>query len=114
MIPWEGGGDKPPVPEMIEAWATLCGCSHETEVVHQKGEVTSIEHQDCENDTTLRICIIEGGGHYWPGAVDLYNMNPDLHWWAGHTTEDIDTSRAIWKFFAEHAMCDDECECDEE
>ena len=56
----------------------------------------------------MRHCIIEGGGHNWPGAVDLYEMDPVANWWAGHTTEDIDASREIWKFFAEHGMNDDD------
>ena len=104
MIPW-GGDWRPPVPEQIEAWADLYGCSDETEVVHQKGDVICIEYQDCPNDATVKHCIVEGGGHNWPGAVDLYEMDPIFYWWAApYTTQDIDASREIWKFFAEHAM----------
>jgi hypothetical protein len=29
-------------------------------------------------------------------------------WWAGYTTQDIDASREIWKFFAERPMPDAE------
>ena len=114
LIPFEGGPhglsgiEVPPVPEMFGAWVDLYGCSSETEVVYEKGEVTCIEYEGCEDDATLRHCIVEGGGHNWPGAVDLYEMNPVANWWAGpHTTEDIDASREIWKFFAEHGMYDD-------
>ena len=46
---------------MFKAWADLYGCSEETEVVYQKGDVTCIEYQDCEDDTTLRHCKVEGG-----------------------------------------------------
>ena len=113
-IPFEGGTnpisglEMPPVPEMFEAWVDLYECSGETKVVYQKGEVTCITYEDCENDVTLEHCIIEGGGHTWPGAVDLYEMDPVANWWAyPHTTEDIDASRAMWKFFAEHGMDDD-------
>ncbi len=55
----------------VGAGADLYGCSGETEVVYQKGEVTCFEYEDCEDDATLRHCIVEGGGHNWPGAVDL-------------------------------------------
>jgi len=113
-IPFEGGtnpfsgAEMPPVPEMFGAWAELYECSGETELVYQKGEVTCIEYADCEDDATLRHCIVEGGGHNWPGAVDLCEPFPGLCWLWGHTTEDIDASREIWKFFAEHAMDDDD------
>lgn len=109
ILPFEGGPHGlsgillPPIPEMFEAYADLYSCSGETEVVHQKGEVTCIEYEDCVDEATLRHCIVEGGGHNWPGAIHL------PAWWAGpHTTEDIDASEAIWKFFAEHGMDDED------
>ncbi len=76
VVPFEGGTnpsglEMPPVPEMFGAWAELYECSGETKVVYQKGEVTCIEYEDCEDDATLRHCIVEGGGHNWPGAVHL-------------------------------------------
>jgi polyhydroxybutyrate depolymerase len=120
FVPWSGGPGfwpgvtYPPVPVWIDEVAARNGCSEETEVVYQKGDVTCIAYQDCEDNAVVQHCSVEGGGHNWPGAVDLYEMDPDLYWFAGHTTQDIDASRAVWKFFAEHAMCDDDCECDEE
>jgi polyhydroxybutyrate depolymerase len=113
-IPFEGGTnpfsgiEMPPVPEMFGAWAELYECSGETEVVYEKGEVTCIEYAGCEDEATLRHCIVEGGGHNWPGAVDLCVTLPGLCWLWGHTTEDIDASREIWKFFAEHGMNDED------
>ena len=48
---------------------------------------------------------MRGGGHNWPGAVDLCELDPVVNWWAcPYTTQDIDASREIWKFFAEHPM----------
>ena len=40
---------------------------------------------------------IDGGGHTWPGSVPA--MEPLL----GATSQDIDASRVIWDFFAQHA-----------
>jgi polyhydroxybutyrate depolymerase len=122
LIPFEGGPHGlnpalivPPMAEMFGALLDLYGCSAEAEVVYEKGEVTCFRYEDCEDKVTLEHCIVEGGGHNWPGAVDLYEMNPTANWWAApHTTQDIDASRAIWEFFAEHAMCDDDCECAED
>ena len=115
ILPFEGGPHGlnpslilPPISESFGAWLELYGCSSEAEVVYEEGEVTCFRYGDCEDDVTLEHCIVEGGGHNWPGAVDLYEMNPVMNWWAApHTTEDIDASRAIWKFFAENGMSDE-------
>jgi polyhydroxybutyrate depolymerase len=102
------------VPVWIDEVAARNGCSEETEVVYQKGDVTCIAYEDCEDGATVKHCSIDGGGHNWPGAADLCALFPEYCPWAGYTTDDIDASRAIWKFFAEHAICDDDCECDDD
>jgi polyhydroxybutyrate depolymerase len=88
----------------VQAWAAGNGCSDATEVVYDEGEVTCVAYQDCAEDATAEMCTIDGGGHNWPGAIDLFELDPVLYFWAGHTTQDIDASREIWKFFAEHPM----------
>lgn len=117
LIPYEGGTNPitgilfPPIPQMIETVADRNGCSGETKVVYEKGDVTCIAYQHCDDDATVKHCVIEGGGHNWPGAVDICEWSgydPFTCWYIGHTTEDIDASREIWKFFAEHAMSDDD------
>jgi polyhydroxybutyrate depolymerase len=88
----------------IEGWAAGNDCSDETDVVYDKGEVTCDAYRDCAEDATVELCTVDGGGHNWPGAIDLFALDPITYFWAGHTTQDIDASRAIWKFFAEHSM----------
>jgi polyhydroxybutyrate depolymerase len=88
----------------VQLWAAGNGCSDTPEVVYDEGEVTCVAYEDCAEEATAEICTIEGGGHNWPGAIDLFELDPVLYWWAGHTTQDIDASREIWKFFAERPM----------
>jgi polyhydroxybutyrate depolymerase len=88
----------------VEGWAAGNGCSEQTEVVYDEGEVTCVAYQDCAEDATAELCTIDGGGHNWPGAIDLFELDPVTYWWAGHTTQDIDASREIWKFFADRPM----------
>ena len=102
LVPYENGKLS------MEAWAYSNGCSDETTVVYQKGEVICVAYEDCEEDASVIFCTIEGGGHNWPGAIDLYESDPITYWWAGHTTQDIDASRKIWKFFAEHSFPDED------
>jgi hypothetical protein len=90
---------------MFGAYAELYGCSETAEIVYKKGDVWCIQYEDCEHGTTLRHCVAEGGGHNWPGCMDLYDMNPDMNWWAApNTTEDMDASLEMWKFFTEHPL----------
>jgi polyhydroxybutyrate depolymerase len=109
LVPYEGGFNPisgsyiPPVYGMIETVAEMNGCSRDTDVVYEKGDVTCIEFEGCE--ATVKLCIVEEGGHTWPGAIDLYDLDKELYWWAyPNTTEDIDASREFWKFFAAHGM----------
>ena len=88
----------------IEDWAYRNACSAETETYYQEGDVTCIEYQGCSEGADVVYCTIDGGGHNWPGAVDIFELDPVTFWWAGYTTQDIDASRAIWKFFADHSM----------
>jgi polyhydroxybutyrate depolymerase len=88
----------------IGSWIERNGCSNETEIYYQEGDVTCIAYKRCDENATVVFCTIEGGGHNWPGAIDLYALDPEKYFYFGHTTQDIDASRAIWKFFAEHSM----------
>lgn len=91
----------------MQAWANHNGCSGETEIYYQEGDVTCIAYKECDEGADVVPCTIAGGGHNWPGAIDLFELDPVTYWWAGYTTQDIDASRAIWKFFADHSMEDE-------
>jgi len=88
----------------VQGWAASNGCSSATEIAYDEGEVTCVAYQDCEEGATVELCTVDGGGHNWPGAIDLFELDPITYWWAGHTTQDIDASREIWKFFAGRPM----------
>jgi polyhydroxybutyrate depolymerase len=109
IIPYYGGThpisgrEMPPVADMFGAWLDLYGCSGQAKLAYCNGEVTCFVYEDCDDEATIKHCIVEGGGHNWPGAVDLYELDPEANWWAApHTTTNIDASEAVWKFFAQH------------
>jgi hypothetical protein len=87
---------------MLGAWAERNGCSGETQAVYQKGDVTCMAYQGCQDDATVTLCTVEGGGHTWPGHDFSEYVPPE--WNMGPTTQDIDASRAIWEFFAQHPV----------
>jgi polyhydroxybutyrate depolymerase len=92
----------------IEWWAENNGCTDETTVVYQKGDVTCVAYEDCEEDASVKFCSVEGGGHNWPGSYDLCEIRPDTCWWSGYTTQDVDAALKIWKFLAEHTFPDED------
>lgn len=122
IVPYLGGtgfpypgvpADLPDVWETIQEWLLLNGCSEESVYTYQKGDATCIAFEDCEEDATVEHCWIEEGGHTWPGTWDLCDVYPPLCWLFGKTSQDIDASRKIWKFFAEHPMPDDDDDDDD-
>jgi polyhydroxybutyrate depolymerase len=88
----------------VDASADFNQCSDETEVVYQYGEVTCVAYKGCAQEATVEFCTIAGGGHNWPGAIDLCLIYPDSCEIYGHTTQHIDASLAMWQFFTAHAM----------
>jgi polyhydroxybutyrate depolymerase len=96
VVPFLGpvpGPDGEPGPGSAERssaqWAEHNGCDPDpvderigTEVVHRSWS-------GCSAPTDLYI--VEGGGHTWPGAVDV----PGL----GYTTRDISATEIIWERF---------------
>jgi polyhydroxybutyrate depolymerase len=85
-----------------EAWAAANQCSPESTVVYQQGDVTCVSYNECAQGATTEFCTVDGGGHNWPGAIDLRELDPEQFFWAGKTTQDIDGSAEIWRFFSEH------------
>ena len=93
-------------------WVDRNGCSDKTEIYYQEGDVECVAYKACYKNADFVFCTIAGGGHNWPGAVDLIDQycggNPDPNmcpvWFAGYTTTDIDASQAIWNFFSKHSL----------
>jgi polyhydroxybutyrate depolymerase len=90
VVPYDGGPGSPgPVEESSQSWADHNGCVGSprdeligTEVVHRSWA-------GCDAPTDLYT--VEGGGHSWPGAVEVARL--------GYTTQDIDASEIIWTMF---------------
>ncbi|MFX0202374.1 MAG: alpha/beta hydrolase family esterase [Candidatus Hodarchaeota archaeon] len=101
IIHYEGGKYS------VEDWAAINECSEETEVVFQRGKVTCVAYKGCKQNATVEFCTIKGGGHTWPGAIDLLKLDPVKYRRLGQTTQDIDGSQAIWEFFSEHPRPND-------
>jgi polyhydroxybutyrate depolymerase len=56
-------------------------------------DVTRREYTQCADRASVVLYTIRGGGHTWPGGMEL------PVWFVGRTTGSIDATRLMWEFF---------------
>ena len=91
-----GGADS-----TAKYWALRNGCNSTpiltnlpNTVTTDNSTVTKIEYQNCTDSAQVILYRVNGGGHTWPGAIDV----PSL----GVTNKDIKATHHIWRFFEQH------------
>jgi polyhydroxybutyrate depolymerase len=90
-----GGALVQPAPDTLAKWAAYDGCGP-TFTDEQLGtEVRKRTWPGCQGAETT-FYIIDGGGHTWPGSIDVGRL--------GHTTKQIDASATLWDFFKSHSL----------
>jgi polyhydroxybutyrate depolymerase len=104
IVPYLGGPSRDPniplpdIPAWVESLAQRNGCSGAVVEIPAHGEVSGIRYSDCTQNAEIIFYTIAGGGHSWPGGEPLPK------WLVGHTTKDINATRAMWEFFQEHPL----------
>lgn len=97
-----------PVPKATADYAALHGCSGNTTSYLEKGDVNCQQYQECNNNTAVVLCSVDGSGHTWPGgnyapAICEKRTNSKLcrQWKSqvGEINRDINASEFMWKFF---------------
>jgi polyhydroxybutyrate depolymerase len=88
--------DLPPIPTWLQDWATRDGCTSGPTTFFQQADVTGEQWTGCQGDGAVIHYRIQGGGHTWPGAVDV----PVL----GATTHTISATPLMWQFFQAHPL----------
>jgi len=85
--------------DVMESWATHNGCTGtrgEEAPLAGTTEIRLVTYDNCADNAVVRLYIVDGGGHTWPGAVDV----PQL----GYTTHQINATDLIWDFFRAHSL----------
>ena len=102
-VPYEGGVvsccGNPIVPSTIsamEGWAIRAECTVPAQESKVAEDVTLLTYKNCADGSEVAMYRIEGGGHTWPGGVDI----PGL----GYTTANIDAIELAWEFFKKHPL----------
>lgn len=109
VVPFTGAktviGPLPPVPGMLESWAAHDRCNRPAATDRPTSHVLRYRWRDCAPGSDLEAYIVAGGGHRWPGGVDVPTPgstgrggNPVQ----GIMTQEIDASELIWDFVRLH------------
>jgi polyhydroxybutyrate depolymerase len=82
--------------EWAAGWAERNGCQLRSDHLGPGPDVSVVSYSDCGNEAEVVLYTIHGGGHTWPGGIDL----PFL----GGTTDSINASELMLEFFLEHPL----------
>jgi len=102
VVPYNGGSSRissrpfPNVPNWSANWARRNRCRSTPLESKVSSDVTRREYTACADNATVVLYTIHGGGHTWPGGLQL----PE--WFVGRTTRSIDATSLMWAFFLEH------------
>jgi polyhydroxybutyrate depolymerase len=113
LVPYAGGtvagrngGETLGAQITFSFWATTEACQdprQETDLPDTAPDdgtrVHRTAYRKCAGGSEILLYSIEGGGHAWPGGLPYL---PDLV--IGRTSQDMDASEEIWKFFVQHPL----------
>lgn len=88
----------PAVRDWVARWANRNRCGERVRDSVIAADVTRLEYVDCDDGAQVVLYTIEGGGHSWPGG------KPPPEWRVGPTSQSIDATREMWRFFREHRI----------
>jgi polyhydroxybutyrate depolymerase len=84
----------------MATWQGHAGCGDATHVYFEQGDATCTAYDDCVSGTDVVSCMVDEGGHSWPGgapSANVANCPAD-----GEQSTTFFASEAIWRFFSQH------------
>jgi polyhydroxybutyrate depolymerase len=95
--PWGEFRNQPPVQESLAKWAQALGCSSEAREINNDAGVRTSIYEPGRNGVELRVLVVEGQGHHWPGGAGGWSEAM-----AGKKTNHLHATETIWRFFVDH------------
>jgi polyhydroxybutyrate depolymerase len=98
VVFFDGGSSSQalPVEQAISTWEGFDKCTDPmAATVYAHNSATCTEETMCSGGSAVELCVVNGGGHQWPGGKDDY---------LGNFSSDLDTSPAMMTFFQAHPM----------
>jgi polyhydroxybutyrate depolymerase len=106
VVPFAGGAPITPllgafvqfdsVADTIALWRSLDSCLAAPALIYSTGDATCTDFGGCRGGAEVVQCVIDGGGHTWPGGLPI----PPL----GKTSTDISATDTMVDFFLAHPM----------
>lgn len=81
------------VPDTIHKWVQLNACNPSPQRVLQVSGAYCDVYSACQNNTQVKLCVTDTGGHAWPGGSKVRGA-------AGSTA--INANDMIWAFYQAH------------
>jgi polyhydroxybutyrate depolymerase len=86
-VPYRGGDpggllrseQLPSVPQAVATWAEHDRCMAKPVVRQVSVHVVRTDYSRCASGVQVQLYTIEGGGHTWPGALDVARLGPVTH-----------------------------------
>jgi polyhydroxybutyrate depolymerase len=101
-VPYGGGTSQcgqmlpvKPAEDAAAAWAAHDGCNSTPASQPYSAHVRTIAYSECRDDAAVVLFVVDGGGHTWPGSIDVPRL--------GATTHEVNATDQIWEFFAAQA-----------
>lgn len=97
------------VDDLIAFWQSKNGCSSSYDEISYDDLDTSdgctarmLTYQGCNN--TVKLVIIDGGGHFWPGSEAFADYFADYSSVLKPWNFDIEANQVIWDFFKDKSL----------
>lgn len=101
VVPYAGGSvtiapqlEIASVADSIAGWAERAGCDDVPRAEAISANVERRSFGGCDSGTEVMLYTVEGGGHTWPGSIDVPRLGP--------VTDEIDAAELILAFFDTH------------
>ena len=101
LLRWAAGVTDAPtyfvgVQDWVAVWAGDNGCDPTPESIPPQGEASGVRYVGCDDDATVILYTIDGGGHAWPSGWPIPAV--------GKTSRDIDATTELWQFFQPYRL----------
>jgi polyhydroxybutyrate depolymerase len=96
MVPIDGDAMHPSIAETTADWAKRDQCTGTPVRSFDKGDAYCDTHEKCAEDVEVSLCVVRGGGHNWPGGIDVGIL--------GYVSKDLNANDAMWTFFQKHPL----------
>jgi polyhydroxybutyrate depolymerase len=85
-------------PGQIEEWVAFNGCTDAAPAeVYRNGAHYCLAYTQCEADTSVTYCVVDGGGHCWPGTTPCPLGSTS-------STAELSANELMWEVFERSSL----------